>query len=1015
MNLTETAIRRPVTTLMVFISMVVVGLISTKLIPLEFFPEVEVPFISVSLPYPGASPQEVEEQITRPIEEVLATLSNMKSMRSWSNEDGAQIWLEFEWGEDTEMQALKVREKIDGIRPQLPADMERYFVRQESSSDWSILELRISSKRDLSGSYELLDRKLKRAIERIDGVSSASLHGVEPKEIRIELLADRIAAYRVDLVGLTRQLRRANFSVSAGKITDGNRRYTIRPTGALKSPGAVGRLVLNRNGLRLDDIARVTYDDPELQYGRHLDRSFAVALEVKKESGANTVAVVDRVLNEIEGLHDDPEMHGIEVYEMDNMADGIVSSLNELFSAGMLGGLFAVIILFFFLRHLTTTLIVALAVPLSLLVTIGVMYFLGFTLNILSMMGLMLAIGMLVDNAVVVTESIHRHHRLLPDAPVRATMNGVKEVALAVTAGTFTTAIVFLPMIVSQADEVTLYLRHVSVAICVALVASLFISLTAVPLLTARLHLKAAASSEGTLVARTIRGYTRVLGWLLRHPVTSWGLAVLILASVAIPANFVKQDFFHDEDGSGQIRLFYHINGTYKLERVEAAVDKAEDYLYAHQDAFGFESVYSWYETGFAMSTIIMDPERIDDIDVEALKKTISAGLPKLTIGVPNFTRESPEGRDKNIRVTVRGESSERLSEIADNLAMVLSHVDGLKDVQSEAARGNEEIRVVVDRDRARRFGLTTDQVARTVEAGMRGIELRRLHLGDDEVRMRLAFQGTDRRTMDNLRNLMLQRQDGPAIKLASVADLVSSGSPRGIFRENRTTMIGVRMQPDGITKDEARERMERVLARYDLPPGYSWGFGQQFFDEAESQNIMMMNLLLALALIYLVMAALFESLAFPAAIWSSIVFAIVGVFWFFLFTNTTMTVMAWIGILVLVGVVVNNGIVLIDHINTLRGRGMARNDAILRAGAERFRPIVMTAATTILGLIPLCVSHTLIGGNGPPYYPMARAIVGGLAFSTVVTLIILPSIYVAIDGAREWAGRLAREARRIS
>jgi len=319
---------------------------------------------------------------------------------------------------------------------------------------------------------------------------------------------------------------------------------------------------------------------------------------------------------------------------------------------------------------------------------------------------------------------------------------------------------------------------------------------------------------------------------------------------------------------------------------------------------------------------------------------------------------------------------------------------------------------VVVDRDRARQYGYSTQQVASTVSAAMRGQNLRRFRTPEGEVEMRVKFQDTDRQTMDNLRNITLPNADNNDIKLASLADFRVRRGPRRIHREDRATMIGVTAHLDDLTTDEAQEKIGQLLSRYQLPDGYSWGYGASFQDAEESQNIMMTNLLLALVLIYLVMAALFESLIHPLAIWTSIIFAIVGVFWFFMFTGTTFSIMAWIGILILIGVVVNNGIVLIDHINHLRSEGLPRHDAIVQAGRERLRPIVMTAATTILGLIPLCIGNTQIGGDGPPYYPMARAIVGGLAFSTVVTLIILPSIYIMLDDVRAWSRRIVQAAK---
>ena len=1055
MNLTQTAMRRPVTTLMVFVCMLLIGGLSMRLIPLELFPEFDVPVVFVQVPYPGSTPEEVERQITRPAEEALATISDVKRMRSTSRENQAEVQLEFNWGVDTDIKAIEAREKLDAVRDQLPADIERIFVGQFSTSDMPILQLRVSSERDLSSAYELLDRKLKRRIERIDGVSKVDLYGVQPREVRIELEADRVAAHRVDLVSLQEQLRGANFSTTAGRITDGGRRYIVRPVGELTTIDQISNLVINERGLRVRDIATVKYDEPERDHGRHLNGTYAVGLNVSKEAGSNTVEVSEQVEAALGELDGDPEMRGINVYMMDNSAEGITSSLQDLLEAGLLGAVLALVVLYFFLRRWSTTLIVALAVPISIVVTVGALYFLGLTLNIMSMMGLMLAVGMLVDNAVVVTENIHRHQHLAAQGRVNArtdervdvhtsnrpavhttpvllrpededtfadaadtrraaTLQGVKEVALAVTAGTITTGIVFLPMIISQADQVTLFLKHVSVAICVALAVSLLISLTVVPLLSARLK-PPAPTTKRTLVDKAAALYTRQLDWMLRHRKTSAALILGILLSVAIPAMLVEQDFFPNDNTEREIPLYFHLNDTYTLERVEETVDKVEAYLFAHKEALEIESVYSYFTPDHAQSTILLTDD--GEKSVEELKETIREGLPKIALGTPSFTWESGGGRE-SIRVTLSGKSSEQLAELANEVEFRLSRVGGLTDIRSEARAGDREVRVVVDRDRARQYGFSTQQVASTVSAAMRGQNLRRFRTDDGEVEMRLMFQDTDRQTMDQLRALPIRRtsENGTGqISLAALADFEVRRGPRAIQRENRATMIGVTATLDGdLTSNEARERIDAALDGMVLPTGYTWGWGERVQQAEESQAIMLTNLLLALALIYLVMAALFESLMHPFGIWTSILFAVVGVFWFFLITGTTFSIMAWIGILVLIGVVVNNSIVLVDHINGLRREeGVARHQAIVRAGRERFRPILMTAATTILGLIPLCIGTTQIGGDGPAYYPMARAIVGGLAFSTFITLVILPVIYLMLDDLRRWSRRIVRVATR--
>ncbi|MDH5239905.1 MAG: efflux RND transporter permease subunit, partial [Gammaproteobacteria bacterium] len=448
MNHTELALRRPVTTVVVFVALSLVGLLASRLLPLEKFPDIEFPGIFVQIPYEGSTPEEVERLITRPVEEALATLSGVETMFSSSNENQAEIFLQFGWDQSMGAKGIEARAKVDGIRHLLPADVRRVLVFTGSLGDQPVLQLRISSERDLSNSFEMLDRLLTRRLERIEGVSRVFLQGVDPREIRILLKPDQLAAHGVDIAAIRDLLLGSNFAVSAGKITAGEQRFNVRPSGEFGSIDEISRLAINESGLRLGDVADVELRTPERNYGRHLDRQYAIGVAISKSTGSNMVDVTDKVIAEVEKIGRLPEMQGINIFALDNQGESVRESLSDLLNAGALGGLLAIIVLYLFLRQITTTLIVTAAVPFSLMITLGALYFAGLSLNILTMMGLMLAVGMLVDNAVVVTESIFRHRTENPDNPVEATISGVKEVGLAVIAGTATTIIVFAPMIV---------------------------------------------------------------------------------------------------------------------------------------------------------------------------------------------------------------------------------------------------------------------------------------------------------------------------------------------------------------------------------------------------------------------------------------------------------------------------------------------------------------------------------------------------------------------------------------
>jgi HAE1 family hydrophobic/amphiphilic exporter-1 len=1008
MSLTSASLKRPVTAFMIFACLVVIGIIASQMLPLEFFPDMDFPFVHVEFPYPGSTPEEIERRITQPAEEVLATISGIKRMSSNSWEDGAWVEMQFDWGVDANVKALEIREKLDGVRHLLPADFERFFVYKWSASDMELLQIRISSNRDLSNSYDMLNRNLKRRIERIPGVSKVELYGVEQKEIRVRLSADRIIAHRVDIGALVEELERSNFLVTAGKVTDGDRRLVVRPVGEFTTVEEIGEIVVGA-GIHLRDIAEITHDHPELTYGRHLDQRYAVGLDVYKEGGANTVEVSESVIREIEEVGKLPEMEGIRIFYLGNQAEAIVSSLNELLKGGALGGLLALIILFFFLRQFATTFIVAIAVPFSILIAMAFMYFFGMSLNILTMMGLMLAVGMLVDNAVVATESIHRH-QIVNSKPVKESIvGGVREISLAITAGTLTTAIVFLPNIVSPNNQTSIYLKHVAISLVIALGASLVLAQTIVPLLVSRTK-PPRRDRKRTVVDRLVGSYRRVIAWSLSHRLHTVLLIILLFASIVVPAWKVKTDMF-DEPSDRKLRLHYHIDGSYTVDKVEAAVDVYEDYLFANKDEFEIESVYTYYQFNYAMSTITLRKGEEATRSMDEIKDAIRENLPKLAIANPSFEWRSTGGGEQSVRIQITGKSSDQLVALSRDVAWVLSQVEGLTDVRSDAEAGDEEVHVIVDRDRAQQLGFSTREVANVVSAAMRGIRLRPFQSEDGEVPVRLEFQDDDKRTLEQLKTLPLFDGENQPVSLASMADFKLRRGPQNIRRENRTTSLGVNANLDGLTVGEAKDKIGQVLGRFNFPPGYGWNYGERFDQEQEVLMTMLMNLGLALVLIYVLMAALFESFVFPFAIWTQILFAAVGVYWFFLITGTTMTLMALIGILILIGVVVNNGIVLIDYVNQLRARGMARRDAVIEAGAARLRPILMTAGTTILSLVPLCIVKTQIGGDGPPYFPMARAIVGGLAFSTLVTLLILPTIYCMFDDWRIFAVRVVSTA----
>ena len=1019
MTFAEIALKRPVTTIMLFVSCVVFGLLSARMLKLEFFPELDAPFILVQVPYPGSTPKEVEREIVRPLEESLATISGIDRMFSTSDENGATVVLVFDWNRNLKVKLSEVRERVDAVRGELPQDVQRIQVLKFSTNDQPALQIRLSSTTgNLLDAYDLLERRIKRPLERIPGVASVQLSGVEPNEVRIDLLPERIASHNVDLNALSQRIQSANFSTSAGLIHDGEHRYRVQPVGEIRSLEEYGNLVINDAGLRLRDVAEVRYEQREINFRRILNGNYAVGVDIRRERGANLVDVCARVLAEVHKIEASGALAGIELYMIGNQGEGITSSLGELLKSGAQGMLFAMLILYFFLRHWPSTLMVSISVPICIAISLGAMYFLGLTLNVLTMMGLLLGVGMLVDNAVVVTESIYQQREKYPDDPVGAAIKGTRMVQLAVSAGTVTSIIVFFPIVFGGTTQVGVFLYYVAIPMSVALLASWFVAVSIIPMLATRID-PPKGSSQVRIVERWKVLYGGLLHWTLNH--RGWSLIglLLIFASIAIPANLVKTDFFGG-NSKRDFEIGYELNGRYRLEQMEPAARAVEAFLLRHKEEFEIESVYSWMSEDQGMQTRLQLVKGDGaNRPLDEIKQAVRDGLPQLAIGKAIVDlRQGPGGGNAggsetpSVSVNINGDSTEVLTEIAGDVARLLAANEEFAEVRAEDAQQQQEVQLRVDRDRASNLGFDPAQIGQMIQVAMRGVPLREFRQGDTEVPVRLGFKDSESLSLDDLKEIRMTRPDGESVPLSALVSVDMAPSARQIGRQNRKTnqAITIDLKPNGDMR-KAREIIEGTLKNYPFPTGYTYDLGQRFQDDAAAASEMVFLLLLSIVFIYMVMAALFESTVYPIAILISIMYAVVGVWWTFLIWPTTFSLMAFIGIMILTGVVVNNGIVLVEHVNTQRRMGYERERALILGGQERLRPILITTGTTFLGLLPLCMSDVGIGGNGPAYYPMARAIAGGLVFSTAITLVVLPTVYSALEDASEAIKRGWRRA----
>ncbi len=1005
MSLPRLGVTRPVTGFMVLVSTVVLGLLSAARLPLEFYPHLSIPFVAVVVPYSNSNPTQVEKTIARPLEEVLATLPDLKRLRSRSGADECEVELEFEWGLSLDVVRMLVREKVDQVRSSLPDEIGDIQLHSFSTSDIPVIQARISAAGvDLSQNYDLLEKRIADRIRRVPGVARVTMGGVEPREIYVDLRIDKIKAHAVDVGKLVTRLREANVTLALGRIEDRERTYAARAVGTFASLEELAGLVVDEKGLRLGDLAEIRYEEPPVAFGRHLNRERAIALDVFKESTANTVATVDAVNALVQGeITSDPLLQGISLFVWQDQAREIRSGIEGLSTSGLIGGGLAILVLFFFLRRWDSTLIVSSSIPISLLATAAVMYFAGRNLNVLSMMGLMLGVGMLVDNAIVVLESIDRKHREEPDTR-QAALAGASEVALAITASTLTSVIVFLPLVVGGKDDVTIFLGEAGFTISIALLCSLVVSLLMIPLLASWL-LKRKESVDPPAVMWLEERYARVLAWTFRHKAWTFGLVVVSLAVGALPfaLKLLETSTFSGGINRRVFLSYDFADFTYKSE-AERAVTRIEDFLWSRREDFLVQDLYSFYGEGEASTVIVLSKEDLPDEELKSLRKKVRAALPVVPGAKVYFREEAEEGGSVTyFAVKLYGNDVEGLNQWADLVAKRLETLEGVEDVNTSTRNARREIQARLDPERARRLGLTAQDMADVFAFSLGGLRLPRFNAGEREVEINLSLALEDRQNLADLRQLVVRSTDGRPVRLGDVASFEVVPRGQTIERENRKILAQVRASFDGKSFGPTRDKITEMMNGLGLPAGISWSFNERIQEQSEQGKTMALNFLLALLLVYVLMASLFESVSQPLAIILAIPFSIVGASWFLTLTGTPFNLMANMGVLILMGIVVNNGIVLLDRVNQYRKLGAGREEATLRAGRDRLRPILMTALTTVLGLLPLALGKSGVGGWAY-YYPLARTVMGGLISSTVLTLIVLPYVNYGVESFALWA-----------
>ena len=1027
MNIPEFAVKRPITTLMTILSVLVIGWISLYRIPLLYIPEISGHTLRVNVPYKSSSPQEVEDLITLQVEDALGTVKHVETIESISTDVNSEVSLEFKMGTNMDLATLEVRDKIEQIRNDLPDEVDNIRIFRFKSGDLPVVEFSISIQGDITELFDIVEDVIKPKIQRINGVASVDVRGIEKKQLLVELDLDRLKSHNIDTYSLRRYLRTNNINVSAGDLVEGATKYKIRVIGAFQNVNEVASLPVNRKGIRLSDVADIRYDYSDKESYQRLNGRNAVKVRVMKSSDANMVAVAREIINTVNGIKVDPRMKKLEMYVYRDRSQAILERLKNLRNAGLLGGVLVVVILFFFLRNVRSALIITAAIPISVLCTFCLMFlmrrFAGseVTLNIISLTGLMLAIGMMVDPAVVVLENIFRHKQEKNLGLREAAILGSKEVGVAVIAATATTICVFIPLVFLSKSRMGVFMHDFGISICSALVSSLFVALTLIPLVASRfLHYPESSNSmekhsrtirkpESSLIKKLTVHYTRLVELTLRFRWVTVVVAILIVVLAfylygKLETEVVRRGIYRES------RLQVDMPRSYSIDDTKKLFERLERILQENKEELEIETVSCNFDRSEGTLSVYFVKQEVAKRPVSVLEKEMRSLFPVIP-GV-KYTKRFRHGRGgsgREISIEIKGRNINTLTRLSGDIKDRLASVTDLSDVQTNLEKGKDEIVVSIDREKVKRYGLTSERIAFGIAGSLGNRAVSKFKVEDSEIDIVLQLKEEDRQRLDQLKNFESENSEEESVVLGRVVDFEQRRGPEAIERKDRKPIVIITAQYNSRGLKKIRDGIMEKMAGFNLPAGYEWNLGEEFrrFEREESET--KFGLILAIILIYLIMASLFESYIHPLAILLAIPFAFTGVAVAFSVLDVPLDSVSRLGLLLLCGLVVNNAIVLIDYVNRLRRDGMERHDAIVKGGKDRMRPILMTTFTTILGLLPMVLPLFLpflfgpFEGRGSIWAPVGLVVISGLITSTILTLVIMPTIYSLIDDFGMW------------
>lgn len=1011
------AVRRRVTVVMTALAIAAFGMVGYKRLPIELFPDISYPSVTVQTDFPDTAPQEVENLITRPVEEAVGVLRGLKSIHSVSRPGVSEVTLEFDWGSDMDMLSMEVREKLDRLI--LPDEAEQPIVLRFDPSLDPIMRVALSGTGELNDMRNLAERKIKLDLETIKGIASAQIKGGLEDEVHIDIHQEQLAALGIPLQQVRDIVGVSNVNVPGGSLRGADSQYLIRTLNEFDSVEEIGDVIVaQRDGaaVRLRDVATVRMGTKEREEITRVDGKECVEIAIFKEGDANTVTAAKLVKERLEEWRKKlPE--GYQLSVLFDQSHFIEQSIKEVRDSAVLGGILATFVLFLFLREISSTLIIATSIPLSVVATFLLMYRLNISLNVMSLGGLTLGIGMLVDNSIVVLESIHRKKKQgIPLA--RAAVDGTDEVGAAVVASTLTSVAVFLPIVFVEGIAGQLF-RDQAVTVSVSLLASLLVALTLIPMLSAlggsttRADVAPAAvasslgddeDAHGTLtLGRLSRIYDRFVRRAVHRPRTTLavGLALFALSILIVPRlgrelipPLTEGEFFFEMSLPQGASLAATDRAVAELEaatagdpRIERSYSRVGSRLIA-----GGVSLNTMGEHLGQINVVLKNKtdDKVEADVLEGIRRQVET-MPDLQA---DFGRPSYFSLKTPIEVILYGEDLESLRDYSLDLSRDLEAVPGLVDVRSSLEAGNPELQVIFNRDQLAALNLDMGEMSSTLQSRVQGAVPTRYKEADRQIDVRIRNQESDRQSVDDVENLVLPGPNGAPIRLVSIADVRVDQGPAEIHRlqQQRAAVVSANLRNRSL--GSAVHEIRRAIHDNPPPTGITAELGGQNAEMAVSFNSLRFAMILAMFLVYIVMAATFESFIHPFIVMFSIPLAVVGVVAGLLATGTDISVMVLIGVILLVGVVVNNAIVLIDAVNRLRRAGLEKVDAVIRAGHIRLRPILMTTLTTVLGLIPMAIAW---GEGSELRAPLAITVLSGLSASTLLTLVVIPAVYVLV------------------